>query len=136
MVTFWEILENARKTFKEHERVVEENKKVTKSKGLQEFLTCHKRDRQGLVSQVKQVVLPPINDTIEVIPNMGTSSPSITYENVFGMFANYGKTMKTQMQHMIEEGLAKSFRNLNISFDSPTTRVGQHTSNSSATQVL
>jgi hypothetical protein len=34
---------------------------------------------------------------------MGTSSPSITYENVFGMFADYGKTMKTQRQHMIEE---------------------------------
>jgi hypothetical protein len=77
---------------------------------------------------VKQVLLLPINNTIEVIHNMGTSPPSVTYENVFGMFADYGKTMKSQMQHMIEEGLAKSFRNLNISSDCPTTHVGQHTS--------
>jgi hypothetical protein len=36
---------------------------------------------------------------------------------------------------MIEVGLAKSFKNVNISSDSPTTHVNQHASNSSAAHV-
>jgi hypothetical protein len=80
-----------------------------------------RRDRQGMVTQVKEVILLPINNTDEVMPDMGLSSPSVTYG-------------RNQMQQLIEEGLAKSSRNLNISSNSPTTYVGQHASNSSATQ--
>jgi hypothetical protein len=72
-----------------------------------------------MVTQIRQVVPAPINDATEVTPNMSTSSPSIIYKEVSNMFVDYGKTMKNQMQQMIERGLAKYFKILNISSDSP-----------------
>jgi hypothetical protein len=57
----------------------------------------------------------------------------ITYKDVSEIFADYGKNMTNQMQHMIDKSLAKSFKILNISADSPDTHVNQHASNSSAT---
>jgi hypothetical protein len=77
-----------------------------------------------VVTQVKQVILVSINDTTEVTPNMSTTSPSVTYEVVSDVFDDNGKTMKNQIQQMLVEGLAKSFRNLDIPFDSPTLHVG------------
>jgi hypothetical protein len=80
-----------------------------------------------------KLLLPPINDTIEITPNVTTSSPSVAYEDVSSMFVDYNKNMKNQMQQKIEKSLAKSFKFLNISSDSHITHTNQHASNSSVT---
>jgi hypothetical protein len=51
------------------------------------------------------------------------------------MFVDYDKIMRNQMQHIIEEGLAKFFKYLNISSDSHVAHANQYASNSSATHV-
>jgi hypothetical protein len=50
------------------------------------------------------------------------------------MFVDY-RTIKNQMQHIIEEGFTKSSKNLNISSDYSTAHANQHASNSSATHI-
>jgi hypothetical protein len=47
-VTLEEVLEDARIAFEEHQRVAEERRKVAKAKEIQEFLTCFKKDQQGV----------------------------------------------------------------------------------------
>ena len=103
MVTLEEVSEDARKAFEEHQKIAEERREAAKARQLPEFLACFKQDRQGVVTQVKQAVLPPLNDKTEVIPNVSTWSPSVTYEDVSGMFVAYTKNIKSQVQHMIEE---------------------------------
>jgi hypothetical protein len=86
-----EVPEYAHKNLEEHRRVVEESKKETEEKELQEFLKFFKKERQGVVTQIKQVVPPFIDNKTEVTPNVSTSPPSVTYEIVSVMFVDYGK---------------------------------------------
>jgi hypothetical protein len=51
------------------------------------------------------------------------------------MFVDHGKNMGNQMQQMIEKALTKSFKSLNISYDSHVAHANQLASNSSGTHV-
>jgi hypothetical protein len=126
----------ARRVFGAHRKATEERRKAIKGRGLQEFLTCFKKDRQGKITQVKEVILPSTSSTTEVTHNVSISAPSVTHEFVYDMLVDYYKNMKNQMQQMIEERIDKFGRNLDISYDSPTAHVNQHALNSSAIHVL
>jgi hypothetical protein len=67
---------------------------VTKEKELKDLLACFKKDRHIVVSQVKQVVLPPIDNSTKVTPNVRTSSTLVTYEDVSSMFVEYDKHLR------------------------------------------
>jgi predicted transcriptional regulator len=61
MVTLEKILEEQRRAFEAHQQVVEECRKVKEAWELQEFLAYFKKERQGKVTQVKEVILPSNN---------------------------------------------------------------------------
>jgi hypothetical protein len=126
MATTEEVQADACKALEEHRSVVEECMKAAEEKDLQEFIACFKRDRQRLVTEVKQAILLSINNTAKVTPNVGTSSPSVSYEDVSNMFVHHCKIMINQMQQMILDSIAKSFTNLNILSHSPVAHVNQH----------
>jgi hypothetical protein len=88
-----------------------------------------------VVTQVKQAILLSINNTTKVTPSVGTSSPLVSYEDVSNMFVDHCKIMRNQMQQMMLESIAKSFRNMNSFSHSPVAQVTQHASNSSFTHV-
>jgi hypothetical protein len=50
------------------------------------------------------------------------------------MVVDHNKTMMSQVQQTMEEGIDKFFRKLNISY-SPVAHMNQHATNSSATHV-
>jgi hypothetical protein len=56
MATLDKVPKDAHKVFEEHRRVAKEHWKVAEAKEFQEFPACFKKDRQGVVTQVKQVV--------------------------------------------------------------------------------
>jgi hypothetical protein len=92
-----------------------------------------KKDQQDVVTQDKQVILP--NNTTEVTSNLSTSSPSVTREVLSDMLVDHNKTMISQMQQTMEEGIDRFFRKLNISSNSPIAHMNHRASNSSATHV-
>jgi hypothetical protein len=47
-------------------KAFEECKKAREEKEMQELLTCYTKDHHGSVTQVKELVLPPIDSTKEV----------------------------------------------------------------------
>jgi hypothetical protein len=51
------------------------------------------------------------------------------------MLVDHNKTMISQMQQTMEEGIDRFFRKLNISSNSPIAHMNHHASNSSATHV-
>jgi hypothetical protein len=58
MVTLEEIPEEQCKALEAHRRAVEERRKVEEAREPQEFHTCFKKERQGKVTQDKEVILP------------------------------------------------------------------------------
>jgi hypothetical protein len=98
MVTLEEVPEDARKAFEEHRRAAEERRRATEAKELQEFLACFKKDQQGVVTQDKQVILPPLDHRAELTCNVSTSSPSVSREVLSNMLVDHNKTMISQMQ--------------------------------------
>jgi hypothetical protein len=78
MVTLEDISEEQRKVFEAHRKAAEERGKAEEARELQEFLTCFKKERQGKVTQVKEVVHPSTSSTTKVMQNVSTSSPSVT----------------------------------------------------------
>jgi hypothetical protein len=103
--------------FDEHRRAAKEQRRVTESKESQEFLACFKKDQQDIVTQVRQVIPPPLNNTTEVTCNVSTSSAS---DN---MIVDHNKTMMSQMQQTMEENIDMFFRKLNISSNSPVAHI-------------
>jgi hypothetical protein len=101
----------------------------------QEFLVCFKKDRQCNVTQVKQVILLSPDKTSEVTCNVSTSFPSISFEDVSNMLVDHSKNVSNQMECMIQDGVAKSLKMLNISSDLLTTHANQHALSSSALHV-
>jgi hypothetical protein len=132
MTMLEEVSKEARRAFEAHHKASEEYGKAIEARELQEFLTCLKKNRQGKITQVKDVVLPSTSGTTEVTHNVSISTPSVTHEFVYDMLIDYYKNMENQMQQMIEERIDKFVRNLDISYDSPTAHVNQHALNSSA----
>jgi hypothetical protein len=135
MVTLEEVPEDARKAFEEHRRAAEERRRATEAKELQEFLACFKKDQQGVVTQDKQVILPPLDHRAELTCNVSTSSPSVSREVLSNMLVDHNKTMISQMQQTMEEAIHRFFRKLNISYNSPIAHMNHHASNSFATHV-
>jgi hypothetical protein len=78
MVTLEEISEERRKVFKTHRQAIEECRKTEEARELQKFLACFKKERQGKVTQVKETILPSTSGKAKVMPDLSTSSPSIT----------------------------------------------------------
>jgi hypothetical protein len=117
MVTLDEIPEEQRKAFEAHRKSTEERQKAEEVWELQEFLSCFKKERQGKVTQVKEVVLPTTNGTTKVIPNVSTSSPLVTPEDVSNMLHDHSKHL---MEYMLEDGLVKIFKTLSISSNLPS----------------
>jgi hypothetical protein len=66
---------------------------------------------------------------------VSTSSPSVTHEVLSNMLVDHNKTMISQMQQTMEEGIDRFFRMLNISSNSPVAHMNHHASNSLATHV-
>jgi hypothetical protein len=135
MATLEEVLEEARRAFETHHKVADECRKAIKARELQDFLACFKNDRQGKITQVKEVVLSSTSGTTMVAHIVSISTPSITHEFVYDMLVDYYKNIENQMQQMIEERIDKFVRNLDISYDSPTAHVNQHALNSLAIHV-
>jgi hypothetical protein len=102
------------------------------------FLACLKKDGQGMVTQDNQVVLPPIDNTTKVTPNVSTSSPSVTYEDASSMFVDHEfiifSCCSCESMCIKCVGYSCSFRNVNSSY-SCVSHVNQCASNSSATHV-
>jgi hypothetical protein len=117
MVTLDEIPEEQRKAFEAHRKSTEEHQKAEEARELQEFLSCFKKERQGKVTQVKEVILPTTNGTTKVIPNVSTSSPLVTPEDVSNMLHDHSKHL---MEYMLEDGLVKIFKTLSISSNLPS----------------
>jgi hypothetical protein len=61
MATLVEVPKDAHKVFEEHQKVVQKHRKDAEAKELQEFLACLKKDRQDVVTHVKEIVLPLID---------------------------------------------------------------------------
>jgi hypothetical protein len=89
--------------------------------------------RRGHTRQAS--LLPPLDNTAEVTHNVSTSSPSVTHEVLSNMLVDHNKTMISQMQQTMEEGIDRFFRKLNISSNSLVAHMNHHASNSSATHV-
>jgi hypothetical protein len=56
MASFDDVPEKVRKAF-------EECKKAREEKEMQELLTCYAKDHRGSITQIKELVLPPIDYT-------------------------------------------------------------------------
>jgi hypothetical protein len=88
-----------------------------------------------VVTQDKQVVPSPLDNTTDVTCNVSTSPPLVTCEVLSNMLVDHNKTMMSQMQQTMEESIDKFFRKLNISSNSPVAHMNHHSSNSLATHV-
>jgi hypothetical protein len=117
MVTFEEILEEQHKAFKAHRHATKEHRKVEEAQELQEFLACFKKERQDKVTQVKEVVLPSNYGKAKVMPDVSTSSPSVTPEDVIGMLNDHTELLTNLLHYMLEDSLVKIFKTLNPSSD-------------------
>jgi hypothetical protein len=117
MVTLEEISEEERKAFETHRQATEECRKAEEAQELQEFLMCFKKERQGKVTQVKEAILPSTSGKAKEIPDVSTSSPSVTPEDVTGMLNDHTKHLTNHLHHMLENGLMKIFKTLNPSSD-------------------
>jgi hypothetical protein len=58
-----------------------------------------------VVTQDKKVILPSLDNTTDVTCNVSTSSPSVTLEVLSNMLVDHNKTMISQMQQTMEEGI-------------------------------
>jgi hypothetical protein len=54
----------------------------------------------------------------KVMPDVSTSSPFVTLEDVTGMLNDHTKHLANHLHHMLENGLVKIFKILNPSTDS------------------
>jgi hypothetical protein len=72
-------------------------------------------ERQGKVTQVKEVILSSTSDKAKVMPDVSTSSPSVTPEDVTGMLNDHTKHLTNHLHYMLENGLVKIFKTLNPS---------------------
>ena len=133
--TFDEIPEEARKAFQEHRRVAEERRKAAEAKELEEYLACFKKDRLGKVTQVKQAVLPPPDGAAKEAPTISASSVPVTPEDVSNMLYDNNKLLKSHMEYMIENGLTKAFKSLNISTEPSLSHDNRLASSSSAPYI-
>jgi hypothetical protein len=77
----------------------------TKAKEFQEFLACFKKNQQDVVTQDKQVVPSPLDNTTDVTRNVSTSPPLVTCEVLSNMLVDHNKTMMSQMQQTMEESI-------------------------------
>jgi predicted HTH transcriptional regulator len=118
MVTLEEILEERCKVFEAHRQAAKEHRKAEEAWELQEFLACFKKERQGKVTQVKEVILPSTSSKAKVMPDVGTSSPSVTHDDVSSMLNDHSKHMTNQLKYMLEDGLVKKIETLSTSSDS------------------
>jgi hypothetical protein len=82
------------------------------------FLACFKKERQGKVTQVKEVILPSNSSKTKVMPAVSISSPSVTPKDVTGMLNDHTKHLTNHLHYMLENGLVKIFKTLNSSADS------------------
>jgi hypothetical protein len=71
---------------------------------MQELLACYVKDHHGSVTQIKELVLPPIDPTKEVhTTKVLHSSTSVTPKDVFAMFSEHVKFIR----NMVGEEIAK-----------------------------
>jgi hypothetical protein len=82
---------------------------------LQEFLACFKKERQGKVTQVKETILSFASGKAKVMPDVSTSSPSVTIEDVTSMLNDHTKHLRNHLHYMLENGLVKILKTLNPS---------------------
>jgi hypothetical protein len=59
--------------FEAHCQAVKEHRKAEEVRELQEFLICFKKEMQGKVTQVKEVILPSTSGKAKVMPDVSTS---------------------------------------------------------------
>jgi hypothetical protein len=107
MMTLEEVPKEQCKAFEAHRHATEERRKAEEALELQEFLACFKKERHGKVTQVKEAMLPSTRDKAKVMPDVSTSSPSVTPEDVTGMLNDHIKHMTNQLHYMLEDGLVK-----------------------------
>jgi hypothetical protein len=113
MVTLEEIPKEQCKVFEVHRQATEEHRKTEEARVLQGFLTCFKNERQGKLTQVKEVILPSTSGKDKVMPAVSTSFPSVTPEDVTGMLNDHTKHLTNHLHYMLENGLVKIFKTLN-----------------------
>jgi hypothetical protein len=118
MVTLEEVPKEQRKAFEAHRQAAEERRKTDEARELQEFLACFKKERQGKITQVKEVIIPSTSDKDKVMPAASTSFPYVTHEDVTGMHNNHTKYLTNHLHYMLENGLVKIFKTFNSSADS------------------
>jgi predicted Holliday junction resolvase-like endonuclease len=91
MVTLEEISEEQCKAFEAHQQAAEEHRKTEEAWKLEEFLACFKKERQGKVTQVKEVILPSTSGKDKVMPTISTSSSFVSPKDVTGMLNDHTK---------------------------------------------
>jgi hypothetical protein len=117
MMALEEISEEQRKAFDARRLATGERRKAEEVRVLQEFLACFKKERQGKVTQVKETILSFASGKAKVMPDVSTSSPSVTIEDVTSMLNDHTKHLTNHLHYMLENGLVKILETLNPSSD-------------------
>jgi hypothetical protein len=111
-------------------KVFEECKKAREEKELHELLACYVKDRRGSITQIKELVLPPIDHMKEVhTGKVLHSSTSITPEDVSTVFSKHVKFTRNMVGEEIAKGLAKFSQN--SKYQPPTFAISHRTALSS-----
>jgi hypothetical protein len=135
MASFNDVPEEVCKAFEECKKAIEE-------KEMQELLACYARDRRCSITQIKELVLPPINSTKEVhTAKVSHPSTSVTPKDVSAMFSENVKLTRNMVGDEVAKGLVKFSQNskyqpTTFATTYPTTTSPSATPSTSATQLL
>jgi hypothetical protein len=133
MASFNDVPEEVCKAFEECKKAIEE-------KEMQELLACYARDRRCSITQIKELVLPPINSTKEVhTAKVSHPSTSVTPKDVSAMFSENVKLTRNMVGDEVAKGLVKFSQNskyqpTTFATTYPTTTSPSATPSTSATQ--
>jgi hypothetical protein len=116
-----------------------ECKKAQEEKEMQELLACYVKDRRGSITQIKELILLPVDSTKEVhTTKLSHPSTSVTLEDVSAMFSEHVKFTRNMVGEEIAKGLAKfsqnsKYRSTTFATAYPTTPRSSATPSASAT---
>jgi hypothetical protein len=77
MMTLEKVPKDAHKAVEEHQRVAKEHWKAARQMSFKSSLHASRKIDKAWSLKSNKSLLPPINDTIEITPNVSTSSPRL-----------------------------------------------------------
>jgi hypothetical protein len=93
-------------------KAFEEHKKAREEKEMLELLACYTKDCRDSITQIKELVLPPIDPAKEVHTTKVLHPPTtVTPEDVSAMFSEHVKLTRNMVGDEVAKGLAKFSQN-------------------------